>query len=183
MYLTRPNPEPPHILLSHPTLSSDRSDLEPNNMNKSCTVLLVLLLLLASARCQGAAPPAPVASATAACQTGRVVVDQSTLTPSVATNHGSVRGADVKGFAHSRDDRHGGHVSVCVSAVSRSASGDGDGKSRTLRKNSAITPSGTSAAAVDAPPQRGAPCGSEASGLGTLPPPPPPSGRDRTSVV
>ena len=68
-------------------------------------------------------------------------------------------------------------MSVCVSAVSRSASGDGDGKSRTLRKNSAITPSGTSAAAVDAPPQRGAPCGSEASGQGTPPRPPPPSER------
>ena len=77
----------------------------------------------------------------------------------------------MKGFDRSRDHRHGGgHVSICVSAVSRSASGNGDGKCRTLRKNSAITPSGTSAAAVDAHPSAGAPpCGSGAHGLAPSP--------------
>ena len=133
-------------------------------MNKSCKAAMLLALVLATARCQGAVPPAPAASANAACQTERGFVDNTTLIPSVATNPISVCGADVKGFDRSRDHRHGGgHVSICVSAVSRSASGNGDGKCHTLRKNSAITPSGTSAAAVDAHPSAGAPpCGSGA---------------------
>ena len=132
---------------------------------------MLLALVLATARCQGAVPPAPAASANAACQTERGFVDNTTLIPSVATNPISVCGADVKGFDRSRDHRHGGgHVSICVSAVSRSASGNGDGKCRTLRKNSAITPSGTSAAAVDAHPSAGAPpCGSGAHGLAPSP--------------